>query len=182
MKKTPNQLHFESLPPHAYLKTFEAATRHITGFRNLLSGALGYAPETDGFIALHIEHSFAALPREIPACLVLKQAGFAVILSGEAGFHKSVDAQINGKSFEIKQIANAKSMKKSFLRHFDETKRKVANLLLHIDQPATAEQLRSNLYYAVHRTPGIHLIWVVWRNRLFQFEREAVLKGHHAFL
>ena len=105
----------------------------------------------------------------------------AVILIKESGETRSCDALINQIPFEIKQIANAKNLKNAMLHQFRTARGKSPNLLLHIAQQVKSEQLRSALFYNVKKYAYIEQIWVVWQGRLFQFERENVLKGKHQF-
>ena len=181
MPQTPNWSIYENLPSREYFKETIKAAPFLKGFKEIFPDALGYDEITDGFIAIHIGHSRSSLHLEIPACLVLKNVGYAIILLEESGFHKSPDVQINGIAFEIKYISKAKNLKNAFVHQFRTAKRKSENLLLHIDQPVKTEQLRSALFYAVQKFPTITVVWVVWRTQLYQFDRLTILKGRHQF-
>ncbi|MBK6996016.1 MAG: hypothetical protein IPH31_14240 [Lewinellaceae bacterium] len=106
----------------------------------------------------------------------------AVVLIEESGLSRSCDALIDRISFEIKQIANAKNLKNAMLHQFRTARGKSPNLLLHIAQRVKSEQLRSALFYNVKKYDFIEQIWVVWQGKLFQFQRENVLKGKHQFV
>ena len=181
MPKTPHQLIFENLSPEAYFKTTESAARHIRGFRETFPDSLGHDESTDGFIVIHIGHSRASLHLEMPACLVLKNAGYAVVLLEESSYHKSPDVRINSILLEIKYISKAKNLKNAIAHQFRTAKRKSENLLLHLDQPIKAERLRSALFYAVQKFATIAVVWIVWRKQLHQFDRDTILKGRHQF-
>ena len=175
-----NQGYFEDLPAYLYFKTI-AEAKSLTKTSNELLCEIGFDDRSGGFLVIHRRHAHAALAREIPACAVLKRSGMAVVLCEENGVGRSCDALVDQTYFEIKQIANAKNLKNAILHQFRTARGKSPNLLLHIAQRVNSEQLRSALFYNVKKYSYIEQIWVVWQGRLFQFDRENILKGKHQF-
>ena len=147
MRKTPNQLAFDSLPAAIFWKTLEAVAANVRDFAPYFPDAIGYERACDGYIAVHSGHSRAALSGEMPVCVFLKKAGFGVVLLEESGFHKSPDVKVGGIFFEIKTIRNAKNLKNALIHQFRSAKKQSENLLIHIVQKATSEQLRSSFYH-----------------------------------
>ncbi len=181
MRKTPNQLAFEHLPTAIFWKTLEAVAANVRDFEPLFPDAIGYDAACDGYIAVNSGHSRAALASEMPVCVFLKKAGFGVTLLEESGFHKSPDVKVGGIFFEIKTIKNAKNLKNALIHQFRAAKKQSENLLIHIVQPATSEQLRSNFFYSVKQVKSVRLVWILWRGQLYQFSRADILADRHRF-
>ncbi len=109
MAKETNIDFFEALPDTEYFKDNKRASQK---FRNIeaFANALGLDMDTSGFIALHHKHVDLALLQELPVCIILKNAGYGVVLMNEEGIHQKADAQIDGQLFEIKRISKAKNI------------------------------------------------------------------------
>ncbi|MFN0035090.1 MAG: hypothetical protein ACKVUS_08490 [Saprospiraceae bacterium] len=176
MKKKTNRQIFEDLPSEAYFKSVEKAAKI---FRDMAQhvGSLGFDEETNGFLALHRRHAPSGFEQEIPVCVFLKKLGFGVVLAEEFPHRKSADAEIDGVVFEIKQVAQAKNILRAIRRQFRTAYHKCDNLLLHIAQPITATTLRSALSSAIKTYPSVKLVWVVFNNVLYQFDRKQILSG-----
>jgi len=67
----PNRSYFEKLPSFQYFKTSEEA-KILVKTPDWLLAELGFDETSGGVLAVH-HHAHAALPREIPACAVLKK-------------------------------------------------------------------------------------------------------------
>ncbi len=178
MAKT-NEQTFGELPDDQYFKTVELAARHFRDIHKY-PGSLGFDVETGGFLALHKGHAPSALDFEVPVCLILKKLGFAVILEDEPPILGFVDATINGQKFEIKKISNAKNFKSAVTYQFRNAYKKSRRVLLHIDQIVNDQQLRGALSLAIMKHP-VDLVWVVFRGKLYCYEKDAIQKGQVHF-
>ena len=176
MKKKTNSQIFDDLPSEAYFKSVEKAAKT---FRDMAQypDSLGFDEASNGFLALHRSHAPSGFEQEIPVCVFLKKAGFAVLLTEESPHQKSADAEIDGIVFEIKQVAHAKNILRAILRQFRTAYHKCDNLLLHIAQPITAATLRGALVAAIKTYPSIKLVWVVCDNTLYPLDRKKILAG-----
>ncbi len=181
MRKPAHKKAFDALSPSEYIIGSEQSVLLISGFSDLLADALGYDVKSDGFLAIHRRHAMAALKSELPACLILKRTGHAVVLLEESSFHKSADALVNGILFEFKSIARAKNLKNAFVHQFRTAKGKSRNLLVHVQIKVKAEGLRFALFYALQKYPHFDAIWLAWQGRIYQFSKEQVLAGRHQF-
>ncbi len=179
MKKT-NLQFFEELNEHQFFKTTEKAARHFRA-ATLPPNSIGFHPESNGFLTVHRKHEVGGLNQEIPACLILKNLGFAVVLLDEESSQRTPDVRIGEVIFEIKQVAEAKRLHRAIHRHFKVARAQSQNLLLHIAQSVSPEQLRYGLFFAAKEYPHIKLVWVIFANRLFQFDTHQILKGKHQF-
>jgi hypothetical protein len=98
-------------------------------------------------------------------------------LTEESPHRKSVDAEIDGVAFEIKQVAHAKNILRAILRQFRTAYHKCDNILLHIAQPTTSATLRGALIIAVKTYPSVKLVWVVFNDTLYQLNRKQIISG-----
>lgn len=61
--------------------------------------------------------------------------------------------------------------------YFKSVEKAAKIFLLHIAQPMTATTLRSALSSAIKTYPSVKLVWVVFNNVLYQFDRKQILSG-----
>ena len=80
---TQNKHYFDNFSNTDYYK--QNNLEAIKHFKSLpkFPNALGYDITSDGFIVIHKGHQSGALDFEIPACLILKDAGYAIELIEE---------------------------------------------------------------------------------------------------
>jgi len=177
MKKTNREI-FEELHIDEYFKSTEAAAKF---FRDMADypNALGYDEQSDGFLVLHRCHAPSGFEYEIPVCVFLKNSGFRVVLAEELPNRKSVDAEIDGIAFEIKQIARAKNFTRAVLYQLRNAYHKCDNILLHIAQPVRGEQVRHALSAGLKTYPSIKQVWVVVNSQLYQLDRPTILKKQY---
>lgn len=169
-----NQQLFEEYSHSFYYKTNRDAIgqfKYLEKFPN----ALGFDKESGGFIVLHKKHKAGGLISEIDTCIILKNAGFGVVLVEEYENEKSVDVEIEGKVFEIKQLVNSNNLKKAVQRHFQRTYLKTNNLILHIVQPIHENQLRGCLQEATEMFPSIKRVWLIYRKQIHKLDRKMLL-------
>ncbi len=139
--------------------------------------SLGFDDESNGFLVLHRRHAPSGFEQEIPVCVFLKKRGFGVLLVEEFPHQKSVDAEIDGVRFEIKQVALAKNFSRAVLHQFRTAYHKCDNILLHIAQPASSAVLRSTLIAGFKTYPSLKLVWVVFKKELYQIDRKTARSG-----
>lgn len=175
-----NRQTFADLPETRYFKTNEQAEKQVKKMR-AFPGALGFDDETGGFIALHKLHSAAALPDEMPACLILKNLGFGLELLDETGGIFVPDLKIGNRYFELKRMSRAQNLLGAVHQHFQHAHRKADNLILHIDQPVDRFLLREAILEATKNYPAIRQVWVILQGNLWQLERKVILAGRFRF-
>ena len=170
-----NQQRFEE---YSYSLYFKSNSTAINRFKCLerFANALGFDKDSGGFIILHKNHKPGGLENEIETCLILKNAGLGVVLVEEFENEKSVDVQIDGKIFEIKQILSRDNLRKCILRHFQRTYLKTDNLILHIVQPIHENQLKGYIKEAAEMFPSIKRVWLIYRKQLRQLDRKKMLE------
>jgi hypothetical protein len=176
-----NQTLFDDLPEKLYFKSNEKALKHFQKLADF-PDALGFDEDSSGFIALHKDHAASGIDSEIPVCLILKNLGFAIVLLPELPNVPSLDATIDGTLFEIKSISKAKNIQNAIQHQLQGAAKKAENVLLHINQPCRAETLRGALYKGVKHYPKFQKVWVVFKGKLFQFDKASILKGKYQFV
>jgi uncharacterized protein YneR len=177
MKKKTNRQIFEERPLGTHFKSVEKAAKTFRDMAQFVD-SLGFDEVSNGFLVLHCRHAPSGFGQEIPVCVFLKKQGFRVLLVEESPHRKSVDAEIDGIAFEIKQVAHAKNILRAILRQFRTAYHKCDNILLHIAQPTTSATLRGALIIAVKTYPSVKFIWVVFDNMLYQFDRKQIVSGN----
>ena len=95
---------------------------------------------------------------------------------------KSIDAEIDGIAFEIKQIARAKNFTRAVLHQLRNAYHKCDNILLHIAQPVHGEQVRNALSAGLKVYPSIKQIWVVVNGHLYQLDRLTIFKRQYRII
>lgn len=180
MKKINREI-FEELSLEEHFKSAEVAAkafRDMAGFPN----ALGFDQQSGGFLVLHRRHAPSGFEYEIPVCVFLKTNGFRVVLVEELPNRKSIDAEIDGISFEIKQIARAKNFTRAVLHQLRHAYHKCDNILLHIAQPVRGDQVRNALSAGLKIYPSIKQVWVVVNGRLYQLDRLTIFKRQYRII
>jgi hypothetical protein len=176
MKKKTNRQIFEDLHLETHFKSIEKAAKIFRDMSRFVD-SLGYDDISEGFLVIHRGHAPSGFEQEIPVCVFLKKQGFRVLLTEESPHRKSVDAEIDGVAFEIKQVAHAKNILRAILRQFRTAYHKCDNILLHIAQPTTSATLRGALIIAVKTYPSVKLVWVVFNDTLYQLNRKQIISG-----
>lgn len=177
MKKKTNRQIFEDLPLETHFKSVEKAAKTFREMAKFVD-SLGFDKVSEGFLVLHCGHAPSGFEQEIPVCVFLKKRGVGVLLAEEFPHRKSVDAEIDGVAFEIKQVAHAKNILRAILRQFRTAYHKCDNILLHIAQPTTSATLRGALMIAVKTYPSVKLVWVVIYDMLYQLDRKQIISGN----
>lgn len=152
---TQNKHYFDNFSNTDYYK--QNNLEAIKHFKSLpkFPNALGYDIISDGFIVIHKGHQSGALDFEIPACLILKDAGYAIELIEEPSEILSADAIVNDVIFEIKQIIHATNLSRALERHFRRSYKKSENMLLHVAKDMTEVELKKALRKAAFNYPAI---------------------------
>ena len=176
-----NQQLFEEYSDSFYYKTNQEAIKHFK-YLEKCPNALGFDKESGGFIILHKKHKAGGLISEIDTCIILKNAGFGVVLVEEYENEKSVDVEIEGKIFEIKQLVNTDNLTRAIQRHFQRTYLKTNNLVLHIVQPIYENKLKGCLKEAAETFPSIKRVWLIYKNRIYQLDRKMIVNKKYSIL
>lgn len=127
MKKKTNRQIFEDLPLETHFKSVEKAAKIFRDMAKFVD-SLGFDELSEGFLVLHRGHAPSGFDQEIPVCTFLKKQGFRVLLAEEFPHRKSVDANIDGIWFEIKQVAHAKNILRAILRQFRNSGKKIRRI------------------------------------------------------
>jgi hypothetical protein len=172
---TQNKHHFDNFDIDKYYKEDSLeATKHFKSLSNF-PNALGYDVASDGFVVIHKGHQSGALDFEIPACLILKDAGYAVELIEEPSEILSADAIVNDVVFEIKQIINATNLTRAMERHFRRSYKKSENMLLHVAKDMSEIELKKALRKAAFNYPAIKKMILVYNSRAVELTRNQLL-------
>ncbi|MFN0034279.1 MAG: hypothetical protein ACKVUS_04375 [Saprospiraceae bacterium] len=176
--KAKNKRLFDELPESEYFKDYRTASKK---FRKVAAfpDALGFDPESGGFIAVHRKHVDVALPDELPVCMILKKLGFGVVLLDEENARPPVDALIEERYFELKRVSKARNIQGAIIRQFRLAYHKAENMILHIDQKAHPESIRSALFHGVKKYPRIKLVWLAYEGQLWQLPKAMILEGKY---
>ncbi len=176
-----NLAHFDGLPAFDFFKNNAAAASAFRDIHFFPDDALGFDPDSEGFLVLHRGHSPSGLHSEIPGCLILKKLGFRVILIEELPNISSPDVLVDDIEFEMKCIANAKRVDKSIDRAFSMCYKKSGNLLLHLDQRAAPISVRNMIYSNAKIYGNIRHVWLIFRGQLWPMDRKKILERNFGF-
>ncbi len=165
-----NQYKFDRYPESSYYKTNEKAVKHFTDL-DKFPNALGYDFKTSGFIVLHHRHQAGGIIDEMAACIFLKNQGYDVELLMESDFIPSPDIKMQGITFDIKNLKNAKNFDNAIMMQFRRSYKKANNIVLHISQSINEVQLKKALRNASKFYSEIKTVWLIYNNQLFILDR-----------
>jgi hypothetical protein len=172
---TPNEQRFENFDTKIYYKSnsFDSLKRfrQLSNFPN----ALGFDKDSNGFIVLHKGHQAGAIDFEMPACLLLKKAGYAVELIEEPSNVLSADAIIDDEIFEIKQIITATNLTRAIEKHFRKSYKKSIRIILHVAKEVEVQELKLALRKSAFNYPMIKKVLLVIQEQVHELSPDEML-------
>ena len=105
----------------------------------------------------------------------LRTEGYGVeLLNEQLGEHiLAADALVSGEVYEIKNVANATNLGRAIDKHFRLAYKKAKNVLLHIEQEASDNDIASALRRAAINRPSIEKIILLRGNEKAVVVRRA---------
>ncbi len=162
------RLIFDNYDKGQYWKQTAKAAERFKVLRNM-GDIVGYDPATGGFIVVHKGHMEAGLVDELPVLSILKARGEMLELLNEQRKGARYDLFWDGKFWDIKRLRSATNVRNAVERMFRDCKKQnKQNILIHIDQAWTDDELRTALYHALRNNQeikGVHLVWSSGRSK-----------------